>query len=136
MAKTADALKILERVIGKDTRLRAEIDAARNNLEIASMIYEARTRAGLSQRELADLIGTKQPVIARLEDADYDGHSLTMLRRIAEALGQDLRVQISPTRFSKRGRVGSFVLGLRPWIAFSWQPEPFGESPDALLAAA
>ena len=40
------------------------------------MIYDARTKAGLSQSELAALIGSKQPVIARLEDADYEGHTL------------------------------------------------------------
>ena len=57
------------------------------------MIHDARTRAGLSQRELAALIGTKQPVIARLEDADYEGHSLTMLQRIAEALDQRLEIR-------------------------------------------
>ena len=42
--------------------------------------------------QLAKLIGTKQPVIARLEDADYEGHSLSMLQRIAEALDQRLEV--------------------------------------------
>ena len=36
------------------------------------MIYDARTKAGLSQSEIAALIGSKQPVIARLEDADYE----------------------------------------------------------------
>ncbi len=49
--------------------------------------------AGLTQTELAKLIGSKQPVIARLEDADYEGHSLTMLQRIAIALNQ--RVEIN-----------------------------------------
>ena len=49
--------------------------------------------AGLTQTELAELIGSKQPVIARLEDADYEGHSLTMLQRIAIALNQ--RVEIN-----------------------------------------
>ena len=53
------------------------------------MIYDARTSAGLSQSEPAQLIGSKQPVIARLEDADYEGHSLTMLQRLAAALNSD-----------------------------------------------
>jgi len=60
------------------------------------VIYEARTRAGLSQSDLAALIGSKQPVIARLEDADYEGHSLTMLRRIAAALEQRLEIRFVP----------------------------------------
>lgn len=96
MARTKNALTILDAVTGKDASVRKGIAAARINLEVAQMIYDARTRAGLSQRQLADLIGTKQPVIARLEDADYEGHSLTMLQRIAEALQQRLEVRFVP----------------------------------------
>jgi predicted transcriptional regulator len=58
------------------------------------MIYAARTKAGLTQQALADLAGTKQPVIARLEDADYDGHSLSMLQRIATALNKRLEIHL------------------------------------------
>jgi hypothetical protein len=43
-----------------------------------------------------ELIDTLQPVIARFEDADYEGHSLSMLQRIAEALGQRLEVSFVP----------------------------------------
>ncbi|HKQ49741.1 MAG TPA: helix-turn-helix transcriptional regulator [Phycisphaerae bacterium] len=64
--------------------------------QVAEMLYEARTRAGLTQRQLADLAGTKQPVIARLENADYNGHSLTMLQRIAKALHRRLDIRLIP----------------------------------------
>jgi ribosome-binding protein aMBF1 (putative translation factor) len=47
------------------------IARAKITFEVAQTIYDARTKAGLSQSELAALIGSKQPVIARLEDADY-----------------------------------------------------------------
>ena len=62
------------------------------NAELARKIYDLRTQAGLTQKELAALVGTTASVISRLEDADYDGHSLAMLRRIAAAL--DKRVEI------------------------------------------
>ncbi len=52
--------------------------------------------AGLTQTELAKLVGSKQPVIARLEDADYEGHSLTMLQRIAIALNQKVEIHLVP----------------------------------------
>jgi len=97
MAKTKNALKILEKVTGNSPALRDEISNARINLEVAQMIHDGRTKAGLSQRQLADLIGSKQPVIARLEDADYEGHSLTMLQRIAGALEQRLEVRFVPS---------------------------------------
>ena len=62
------------------------------------MIFKTpgRKRAGLTQKRLADLIGTSQPTIARLEHADYDGHSLGMLRRIAAALQMRLEVRLVP----------------------------------------
>jgi len=96
--KTTDALEIIERMIGDDDEMRAMIDEEEMNLEVACLIYAAREKAGLTQKELADLVGTSQPTIARLEDADYEGHSLTMLRRIATALGQTLELRFVPKR--------------------------------------
>ena len=96
MARTKDALKILKGVTGDSESVKAGIEQARINFEVAQMIYDARTKAGLTQSELAALIGSKQPVIARLEDADYEGHSLTILQRIAAALEQRLELQFVP----------------------------------------
>ena len=52
--------------------------------------------AGLTQRELADRVGTTQSVIARLEDADYAGYSLSMLQRIARALNRRVEINLLP----------------------------------------
>ena len=101
MRRTKDAIEILNRITGDDGPLRKSIEQARVNFEVAQMIYDARTDAGLSQRQLADMIGSKQPVIARLEDADYEGHSLTMLQRIAEALDQTLELRFVPSHRKK-----------------------------------
>jgi len=70
--------------------------AFRADFEVAEMIHQIRTEAGLSQRALAKLVGTSASVICRLEDADYDGHSLAMLRRIAAALNQRVEVRFVP----------------------------------------
>lgn len=94
--KTADALRIIDRITGRDLRLREMISHATVNAQVAEMLYEARTKAGLTQRQLADLAGTKQPVIARLENADYNGHSLTMLQRVAKALHRRLDIRLLP----------------------------------------
>jgi ribosome-binding protein aMBF1 (putative translation factor) len=90
--KTKNATKILDDLTGEDPNLRRMIAEETLNARVARMIFDARTRAGLTQTQLAELIDTQQPVIARLEDADYEGHSLSMLQRIAEALGQRLEV--------------------------------------------
>src|SRR5712691_6075385 len=55
--------------------------------QIARMIYEARTAAGLSQRALAARIDTKPSLIARLEDADVDSDALFLLHRICGGPG-------------------------------------------------
>ena len=104
MAQTQDALKILEKVTGNNEAVKTGIAQARINFEVAQMIYDARTKAGLSQRELAALIGSRQPVIARLEDADYEGHSLTMLQRIAAALEHRLELRFVPKKNRARRR--------------------------------
>ena len=96
--KTRNALTIIARDVGKDPSFRRMVADEMLNAQVARMICEARTQARLTQRQLADLAGTTQPVIARLEDADYEGHSLTMLRRIADALGQTIEVRLLPKR--------------------------------------
>jgi ribosome-binding protein aMBF1 (putative translation factor) len=98
VARTKNARRIIEKVTGSSASVKAGIAEAHVNLQVAQMLYDARTKAGLSQRQLADLIGSKQPVIARLEDADYEGHSLTMLQRIADALTQRLQIRFVPQR--------------------------------------
>lgn len=105
MAETKQALKILQIVTGNNKAVKAGIAQAKINFEVAQMIYDARSKAGLSQSELAELIGSKQPVIARLEDADYEGHSVTMLQRIAGALEQRLELRFVPQKKpAKRGQ--------------------------------
>jgi ribosome-binding protein aMBF1 (putative translation factor) len=93
---TSDALELLDRLIGDDAELRAMIEDERENAQVAREIYELRTSRGVSQKQLADLVGTGQSAIARLEDADYEGHSLRMLRRVARALDAHVSVHIVP----------------------------------------
>ena len=64
-----------------------------SNAEIARKIYDLRKAAGLSQRALAELVGTTASVICRLEDADYEGHSLAMLQRIASAVNKRVEIR-------------------------------------------
>ena len=68
------------------------------NAEIAQQIYRLRTKAGMTQKRLAELVETTDSVISRLEDADYSGHSLKMLQRISAALNQRLEVHFVPLR--------------------------------------
>ena len=91
-AKSDAVQYVYDRYIGNDPERRASVAEEEANLEIAQKIYDLRANAGLSQRQLAKLVGSSASAICRLEDADYQGHSLSMLRRIAAAL--DKRVEI------------------------------------------
>ena len=96
---TSGAVKILHgRYVKGDPKRSRAIEAERANSEIARLIYDVRTEAGLTQEQLAERIGTTQSVISRLEDSDYEGHSLPMLCRIAEALHKKVTVTIGPRR--------------------------------------
>jgi DNA-binding XRE family transcriptional regulator len=97
---TTDAVEILQRRFyeGDPARLKS-LAECRANDEIARKIQLLRTKAGLTQAQLARLVGTTASVICRLEDADYEGHSVAMLRRIAAAL--DRRVEIRFLRLPK-----------------------------------
>jgi DNA-binding XRE family transcriptional regulator len=97
---TSDAIKIIHRRYYEDRPARiAGLAEAEANDTVARKIYQLRKRARLTQQQLAKLVGTTTSVISRLEDAEYEGHSLAMLRRIAEALNQRLEV-----RFVSAGR--------------------------------
>jgi len=95
--KSRFASKALEfaynRYIGKDKKKAEAFEAELANADVARKIYDLRTRAGLTQSELAKLVGTTASVISRLEDADYEGHSLAMLRRIAAALNKRVEIR-------------------------------------------
>ncbi len=96
---TSDAPRILAGIAGPSTARRRAFAEECAHREVASRLYALRKRAGLSQAELARRVGTTQSVISRLEDADYGGHSLALLQRIAAAL--ERRVEI---RFVARRR--------------------------------
>ena len=100
---TSDGLAILDRrhFRGRPRRLRALAEATLN-AQIAQEIYALRVKSDLTQKQLADLVGTTHSVISRLEDADYTGHSLKMLQRISAALNRRLEIHFVPLRARRK----------------------------------
>lgn len=95
-ADTCDAAAILDMEFGDDPVYQDLRAQERVKSQAARAIYEARVAAGLTQAELARRAGTTQSVISRLEDADYDRHSLALLERIATALHRQVEVRFLP----------------------------------------
>ena len=99
---TSDADQILYRRYydGRPERVRG-LEAARANDSVARKLTALRLRAGLTQRQLARLVGRTASAICRLEDAEYEGHSLAMLNRIASALKQRVEIRFVPVTQGK-----------------------------------
>ena len=102
-ADSAGAMRHLyDRYIGRDARQRAVYEDHLANADVARQIFDLRTHAGLSQRALAKQVGTTASVICQLEDADYHGHSLSMLKRIAAVLNQRVEIRFVPREKHRR----------------------------------
>ena len=94
---TTDAVEILQRLFVKgQPDMAAWIEEELANLDVADQIHLLRTQADLTQQQLAERVGTTASAISRLERADYEGHSLSMLRRIGAALGRQVQIAFVP----------------------------------------
>lgn len=76
----------------RDPGFRERFEKAGEAWDIAVQLSALREEQGLSQKELADRVGTSQQQISRLESPSYEGHSLSMLRKVAKALGGRVHV--------------------------------------------
>ena len=83
----------------KDPEFRAEYEALEGEFALASALIEARGRAGMTQAQVAEAMGTTQAAIARLEDARVKPSPRT-LERFAQARGTRLRIRFEPTQRS------------------------------------
>lgn len=91
-----DAVALIDDLFRNVPGWDAAVAKAQESADVAAQVYALRERHGLTQTELAQRVGTQQSVIARLEDANYEGHSLTMLRRIGLAVGEFVTVTFTP----------------------------------------
>jgi ribosome-binding protein aMBF1 (putative translation factor) len=102
MYRTRNALEILDRMVRDDPKMRRMIAVAEVNCQVGQLVYDARTSAELTQGQLARRMGTTQSVISRIEDADYQGHSLQLLRKVADALDLTLELRFVPQARTRR----------------------------------
>lgn len=89
----------------KDPEFTARFKKAGEAWDVALKLASLRKASGLSQKELARRVGTSQQQISRLESPSYEGHSLSMLRRVAEVLGARIDIEIQPKKTGKQPMV-------------------------------
>lgn len=104
--------RYLERKL-QDADYCARFEAADQAWDIALQLAALRQARGLTQKQVAELLGTRQQATARLEDPAYTGHSLSMVRKYVEALGASRRVTIVPSE-----AVGAYAAPRRPQMQF------------------
>lgn len=97
MAKLKDFNEIKRKWL-RDPRVRKEYDSLREEFQIAEEIIRARTKAHLTQAELAEKVGTKAPAISRLESPNYGKASIAALKKVAHALDCELQIRLVPKK--------------------------------------
>ena len=80
----------------KDPEFKTHYQGERQALKLAMKIAELRNQKGLSQQELAKLMGTSQQAISRIESGEYEGFTLKTLEKIAEATGMRVKIEFVP----------------------------------------
>lgn len=88
--------KMMDKLLKKDPSMKEGLDKAGQAWDIAFQIHDLREKAGLTQKQLAELIDTKQSNIARIENADYTRYTLTTLEKVTKALKAKLQIRIIP----------------------------------------
>lgn len=94
--KKDDLDRLTEKLLKQDPSFQDALDKVDEAWGIAFQVYDLRKKAGLTQKQLADLVGTKQSNIARLESADYSAYTFKTLEKITKALKARLEIRIVP----------------------------------------
>lgn len=115
MAKAKKTTKKVNPHLGEDVlayfRRREEADPAfaalcedeQGKFDLAHLVRDLREAAGMSQAEVAEKLGTKQPSIARIERAE-SWPKIEMLQKLARVFGMRLKIEFVPAPRKRRSR--------------------------------
>lgn len=78
----------------KDAQFRRGYETEKRGVFLAYRILSLREKLGLSQKAMAQRMGTSQQAVARLESGEYEGFTLKTLEKVAHALGAELVVDL------------------------------------------
>lgn len=94
----------IDRQYRKTPGLKKRVDALVEEMSVQQDLIALRQERGLSQRALADLVGVKQPVIARIESGKARNLELKTVVRIAAALGARVKILLRKTEATGAGK--------------------------------
>ncbi len=97
MATTkSEVMRWIDEQLEGDAALRQQVDERLNELRLEQELTALREARGLSQRQVAEILGVSQPAIAKIESGKARNLQLKTLVRIVTALGGQLKIEITP----------------------------------------
>jgi transcriptional regulator with XRE-family HTH domain len=105
MAKKTRFMDWIDGQLRADPALANEVDALLNEMRIEQELVALREKRGLSQRDLAKLLGTSQPYVVKLESGRIKNLGVRTLLRCATALGGRVTLRIAPRREGEPARL-------------------------------
>lgn len=91
-----DLDRTIEKALKRNPSLKEGLQKAEEAWDIAFQVYDLRKKLGLTQKQLAELVHTKQSNISRIEAADYTSYTLKTLEKVTQALKARLQIKIVP----------------------------------------
>ena len=103
--KKDDLDRLTEKLLERYPDMKVEMEKSGQAIDIAYQIYDLRKKVRLTQTQLAKLVHTSQPNIARIESADYEGYTHKTLEKVAKALKARLEVRVVPIDSPKSAHI-------------------------------
>lgn len=94
--ESASLQHLYDKYVDGKAELETIFDEELSSAKLAHQLYMLRKRSKLVQAQVAELADTSTSVISRLENPEYDGHSLTTLKKVAAIYGHEVRLQFVP----------------------------------------
>jgi DNA-binding XRE family transcriptional regulator len=91
--KTCDAVELMDKWYGQIPGWDEMVAEEELKIQIGQALYDLRYSVGMSQAGLARLAGSSQAIISRVENADYDGNAIEILKRVCFALHTKISIQ-------------------------------------------
>ena len=82
----SDAVELMDRWYGNIPHWDDLVAEEEFKMQVGQAVYDLRNAVGMSQADLARLIGANQATVSKVENADYDGHTIEVLKRVCFAL--------------------------------------------------
>ena len=109
MVKKTAFMKWIDGQLDSDPQLAREVDELINAMKIEQELVALREKRGLSQRDLAERLGTSQPYVAKLESGRVKNLELKTLVKCATALDATLVVHLQPRQAASQARAAKKI---------------------------